>query len=155
MTLLQKWALNVTTILLTLTGALFAWMKYFVKNDDPFAVANHPWQPYMLDLHVVVAPVSLFIIGVVWASHMKPKYDAGTKPRRKSGLSALWMIAPMVMSAYLMQVLTNERLVEAMRVTHWISSALFVIGLLVHQLTKTRGKAVGRNGASEAVRGLW
>ena len=139
MTPALKFFLNVTTALLTLTGAVFAWMKYFMKTDDPFAVANHPWQPHMLHLHVVAAPVAVFVIVVVWASLVKPKHDAGTKPRRKSGLAALWMIAPMALSGYLMQVLTNERLVEAMRITHWISSALFVAGLVVHQLLRKNG----------------
>jgi len=154
MTPMQKLLLNVTTVVLTVTGAVFAWMKYFVKNDDPFAVANHPWQPYMLDAHVIVAPVALFVIGAVWASHVKPKHDAGAKPRRKSGLAALWMIAPMVLSGYFMQVLTNEKLVEAMRVTHWVSSALFVIGLLVHQLIRMNGNGAGKNG-SASDRGVW
>ncbi|MFA6956973.1 MAG: hypothetical protein WC538_13985 [Thermoanaerobaculia bacterium] len=155
MTPMQKLALNVTTVLLTVTGALFAWMKYFVRNDDPFAVANHPWQPYMLDVHVVVAPVALLVIGAVWASHVKPKHDAGTKPRRKSGLAALWMIAPMVLSGYFMQVLTNEKLVEAMRVTHWVSSALFAIGLLVHQLIRMNGNGGAKNGEKSVDRGVW
>ncbi len=155
MTSTQKWLLNATSLLLSVTGALFAWMKYFLKSDDPFAVANHPWQPYMLDGHVIVAPVALFVIGIVYANHVKPKHDAGTKPRRRTGLAALWMIAPMVLSGYLMQVLTAERLVEAMRIVHWISSALFVTGLLVHQLLRKPVNGSSTNGAAADERGVW
>lgn len=146
MTPLQRLFLNVTIAILTVTGAVFAWMKYFVKTDDPFAVANHPWQPHMLHIHVIAAPVAVFVIGAIWAGHVKPKHDAGIKSRRKTGLAALWMIAPMVLSGYLMQVLTSERLVEAMRITHWVSSTLFVVGLLAHQLLRKNG-----NGGAKVV----
>lgn len=155
MTPMQKLLLNVTSVVLTVTGVVYAWMKYFMKTDDPFAVANHPWQPYMLDVHVVVAPVALFVIGAVWATHVKPKHEAGTKSRRRSGLTALWMIAPMVLSGYLMQVLTNERLVEAMRILHWVSSAIFVLGLLAHQLLRANGNGGAKNGAAAGDRGVW
>ncbi|MBI2212283.1 MAG: hypothetical protein HYU52_01440 [Acidobacteria bacterium] len=155
MTALQRLLLNSTAVVLTVTGALFAWMKYFMTTDDPFAVANHPWQPYMLDVHVIVAPIALFVIGVVWATHVKPKHESGTKPRRKTGLVALWAIAPMVLSAYFMQVLTNERLVEAMRVIHWVSSAIFVAGLLAHQLVRMNGNGAAKSGAVAEDRGVW
>jgi hypothetical protein len=151
----QKLLLNVTSLLLTVTGVVYAWMKYFMQSDDPFAVANHPWQPYMLDAHVVVAPVALFVIGAVWAAHVKPKHDSGTKSRRKSGLVALWTIAPMVLSGYLMQVLTNESLVKSMRVLHWVSSAVFVLGLLGHQLIRANGNGAAKSGPEGDDRGVW
>lgn len=155
MTPLQKFFLNATIAILTVTGAVFAWMKYFMKSDDPFAVANHPWQPGMLHVHVVVAPLAVFVIGAVWAGHVKPKHDAGIKARRKTGLGALWMIAPMVLSGYLMQVLTNERLVEAMRITHWVSSSLFVAGLLVHQLLRRNGNGAAKAAPASEEREVW
>lgn len=155
MTPMQKLALNVTVALLTVSGAAFAWMKYFMTTDDPFAVANHPWQPYMLDVHVVAAPAALFVIGAIWAVHVKPKHDAGTRSRRKSGLAALWMIVPMALSGYLMQVLTGERIVEAMRIAHWISSSLFVAGLIVHQLLRANGNGRAKGEAPAADRGVW
>ncbi|MCM2316781.1 MAG: hypothetical protein NDJ92_16665 [Thermoanaerobaculia bacterium] len=155
MTPLQKFFLNATIAILTVTGAVFAWMKYFMKSDDPFAVANHPWQPGMLHVHVVAAPLAVFVIGAVWAGHVKPKHDAGVKARRKTGLGALWMIAPMALSGYLMQVFTNERLVEAMRITHWVSSALFVAGLVVHQLLRKNGNGATKVAPASEERDVW
>ncbi|MGK2856548.1 MAG: hypothetical protein ACSLFQ_05020 [Thermoanaerobaculia bacterium] len=155
MTPAQKLLLNATTAILTITGAVFAWMKYFMKTDDPFAVANHPWQPHMLHIHVVAAPVAVFVIGAIWAAHVKPKHEAGIKSRRKTGLAALWMIAPMVLSGYLMQVLTNERLVEAMKITHWVSSALFVVGLFVHQLLRKNGNGAVKPVSTAEEREVW
>lgn len=155
MTPAQKLLLNATTAILTITGAVFAWMKYFMKTDDPFAVANHPWQPHMLHIHVVAAPVAVFVIGAIWAVHVKPKHEAGIKSRRKTGLAALWMIAPMALSGYLMQVMTDERLVEAMKITHWVSSTLFVAGVVVHQLLRKNGNGAVKPVSTIEEREVW
>ena len=45
MTRLEAWFLHVATILVGGGGLVYAWMRYFVRPDDPFAVVNHPWQP--------------------------------------------------------------------------------------------------------------
>ena len=36
--------LQLSLLAMALTGLAFAWMKYFMKSDDPFAVVNHPLQ---------------------------------------------------------------------------------------------------------------
>ncbi len=133
MTKFQAWSLHIAVAVLTVTGAVFAWMKYAMKSDDPFAVANHPWQPYMLDAHVVIAPIAVFALGFVFAIHAWPRYQGRIVARRRSGIASMLMLAPMILSGYLMQVLTGETIVEAMRITHWISSAIFVFGYGLHQ----------------------
>ena len=138
MTRLQIISLNVFALLVTATGAVYAWMKYFMKSDDPFAVVNHPWQSFVLDAHVVVAPLLLFSLGLVYGTHVTAKLGSKTITRRKSGLAALAMIVPMVLSGYLLQVLTNEPARQAAAVAHWISSALFVLGFGVHIALKAR-----------------
>ena len=143
MTKLQAWLLHLSVIVLTVTGVVFAWMKYWMKTDDPFAVANHPAQPHMLHIHVIAAPVGVFALGLIYMSHIWMKYRFGSPPRRKSGVSALLLLAPMILSGYFMQVVTSESLMYAMKVTHWISSGLFVVVYLVHQIVK--------NGNGEAV----
>ena len=81
--------LHLSVALTTITGAVFAFMRYFMKSTDEFSVANHPMQPYMLAAHVVVAPLLLFILGWTFSNHMVPKYRFGDgrtepKPSRKS-----------------------------------------------------------------------
>ncbi len=136
MTKLEAWYLHVTFAVVTLTGAVFAWMKYFMHTDDPFAVANHPWQPSMLDGHVIFAPLLLFGLGVIFDNHVMAKLRRRGRVRRRSGLTALWFIAPMVLSGYLLQVGTNELFRKAMAQTHWVSSSLFVLAYVVHQFSR-------------------
>ncbi|HKR66309.1 MAG TPA: hypothetical protein VJZ00_21450 [Thermoanaerobaculia bacterium] len=136
MTGAQKIWLHVSVALTAITGAVFAWMKYFMKSTDEFAVANHPWQPHMLAAHVVIAPVLLFIFGWTFSNHMLPKLRFGDDTRKKSGIASMALIAPMTLSAYLLQIATNESLRHAMAVAHWVTSALFVVAYVLHVLNQ-------------------
>jgi hypothetical protein len=136
MTRAQVILLQVSVVLLTITGALFAWMKYFMKSDDPFAVVNHPMQPWLLSAHVVVAPLALFAIGWIFGPHIGPGLTNRYAPKRKSGVWSFIGIAPMVFSGYLLQVSTGDAMRKAMAVTHWIASAFFLIAYAVHLATK-------------------
>ncbi len=132
MTRTQIILLHLTVALTTLTGVVFAVMKYWMTTDDPFAVANHPAQPYMLSAHVVVAPVLLFILGWTFSNHIAPKFRFEPQRNRKTGLAAMTLIAPMTLSAYLLQIATNESLQKAMAIAHWITSGVFVIAYAIH-----------------------
>ena len=132
MSRLQLAWLHLSLGLTALTGVVFAVMKYFLESSDEFAVVNHPLQPYMLSAHVVVAPIALFILGWTFSNHMLPKHRYGDDSGRKSGGSAMWLIVPMTLSGYLLQVSVDETLRQSMAVAHWISSGLFVIAYVVH-----------------------
>lgn len=132
---MSRWQLvwlHLAVVLTTITGAVFAWMKYFMKSGDEFAVANHPLQPHMLAIHVVVAPLLLFLLGWTFSNHIVPKYRFGNGKNRRTGIASSALIIPMVLSAYLLQISTNEALREAMAWAHWISSGLFLLAYLIH-----------------------
>jgi uncharacterized membrane protein YidH (DUF202 family) len=129
--------LHLTVAITTATGAVFAWMKYVMKGSDEFSVVNHPWQPHVLAAHVVIAPIALFILGWTFSNHMMPKLRFGDGSNRKSGLGSLLLIAPMTLSAYLLQISTDESIRNAMAIAHWISSGLFVIGYAAHLIGKS------------------
>lgn len=132
MSRLQLFWLHLSLALTTATGVVFAVMKYFMSPVDEFSVVNHPWQPHMLAIHVVVAPLALFILGWTFSNHILPKYRFGDGTKRKSGLTTAILIAPMVLSGYFLQVATHETLREAMAIAHWIASGIFVIGYALH-----------------------
>ena len=138
----QVW-LHVSVALTTITGAVFAFMKYAMKSADEFSVVNHPLQPHMLAAHVVIAPLLLFVLGWTFSNHMLPKYRFGDGTNLRTGFSAMLLIVPMTLSAYLLQVSTNETLREVMAWAHWISSGLFLLAYLIHLL-------IGRSAAANA-----
>lgn len=128
--------LHLSVALTTITGAVYAFMRYFMKSTDEFSVANHPMQPYMLAAHVVIAPLLLFLLGWTFSNHMIPKYRFGDGRNRRTGIGAMVLIVPMALSAYLLQISTNEALREAMAIAHWVSSGVFVVVYAVHFLIK-------------------
>lgn len=139
MSRLQLIWLHLAVALTTLTGVVFAVMKYFMTAEDEFAVANHPLQPHMLAIHVVVAPALLFLLGWTFSNHMLPKYRFGNGANRRSGIGAMVLIAPMALSGYLMQVATNDTLREVMAWSHWISSGIFAVAYVVHLFKPQNG----------------
>lgn len=136
MSRLQLVWLHLSMAVTAITGIVFAVMKYFLESADEFAVVNHPLQPSMLSTHVVVAPLALFILGWTFSNHMLPKWRFGDDTGRKSGTSAMWLIVPMTLSGYLLQVSVDERLRQAMAVAHWISSGLFAVVYVIHLLKR-------------------
>ncbi|HVE72644.1 MAG TPA: hypothetical protein VNI54_14870 [Thermoanaerobaculia bacterium] len=144
MSRLQLLWLHLTVALTAITGVVFAVMKYFLKTDDEFSVVNHPLQPHMLAVHVVVAPFALLILGWVFSNHMLPKYRFGDRDKhRGTGLAAMALIVPMTLSAYLLQVSTNETLREVMAWAHWITSGVFLLAFLIHAIIGRSKAAAG------------
>ena len=131
-----------TTVAVTVTGLLYAVFAYLVESDDPFALVNHPWQPFTLRAHVLAAPVWLVAFGVVWQAHAWPKLRAGARPRRRSGLALLVVGAIMGLSAYCLQVSVDEGVRFFWIVVHVGSSllwlAVFALHLVVRGVTRRR-----------------
>lgn len=142
MSRIEAMYLHVTAAMVVLTGIVFAWMKYAMTSDDPFAVANHPWQPYMLSIHVVFAPLLVFGLGMIVRNHIVRGIAAPGGSWKRSGAIATLAIAPMVLSGYLMQVITHEQLQYAMRVVHWVTSAGFSLAYIAHQVMHFRRRAL-------------
>ena len=66
-------------------------------------------------------------------NHIAPAFLNGSR-KRPSGVGSMWMLAPMVVSGYLMQVSTADALRQAMAIAHWISSGAFVVAYVAHIL---------------------
>lgn len=133
----QVLLLQLSLLGMTVSGLAFAWMKYFMKSDDPFAVVNHPWQPYLLDAHVLIGPAAVFAIGWIFGNHIWPAYRGGA-PNRASGILSMLFIVPMTVSGYLMQVAVADATRKAFAVSHWISVGLFLVGYLAHVINQSR-----------------
>ena len=127
----QVLLLQLSLLSMTVTGLVFAWMKYFMKPRDEFAVVNHPWQPQMMTAHVLIGPVAVFAIGWVFGNHIWPAF-VNRAPNRASGIVSMFFIVPMTLSGYLMQVSVEDATRKAFAVTHWISVAVFVVAYAVH-----------------------
>jgi hypothetical protein len=134
----QKWLLGTLTFLAGASGLLYLWMKYLVESEDPFAVVNHPWQPYALYVHVLASPALILVFGMLWTSHVATKIDGSRPYNRRSGLTSVWTFAVMAASGYLLQVLTSERLHDTIVIVHVASGCAFLLAYIGHLVLSVR-----------------
>jgi hypothetical protein len=133
MTRFERWAVWSSSVATFVTGVVYLWLKYMLVTDDPFAVINHPWQPAVLKLHILVAPFLVFSVGMVALRHVWRHLRTGSREGRRSGLVTLAMFGPMIATGYLIQAITAESLLRAMAWSHIGLGLVYGIGLLVHQ----------------------
>ncbi len=129
----QVITLQIAAALTAITGIVFAVMKYAMTSGDPFAVVNHPMQPWMLSAHVIVAPLLVFAFGWIFGNHIAPGFASRVAQRRKSGIFIAAVLIPMIASGYLMQIATADAIRHTMAVAHWASSAFFVVAYATHR----------------------
>jgi hypothetical protein len=128
---LEAWFTHVTTILVTITGLVYAYMHYLMKSNDPFSVVNHPWEPYMMDTHIIAAPFLVLAIGMLVNSHILAKLQADGKTARKSGILLIPLFIIMVLSGYLLQVITASWK-NIVVILHLVSATLWAVIYLAH-----------------------
>ena len=98
MSRIEAWFMHISTILVGGTGVVYAIMKYLMDPADAFSVVGHPWQPGVQYLHIMAAPFAVFAIGLIWKNHAYDHYRRGLTTGRRSGISLILSMAPMVVS---------------------------------------------------------
>ncbi len=143
----ESWLLHLSTLVLTITGLVYAWMRYLMKPQDPFSVVNHPLEPHFLSTHILVAPLLLVGFGIILHGHILFKIAAGARPARKSGLILIPLFALMAISGYLLQVIISD----FRKVFMWIhlgTGTLWSLFYLCHQIASYAQRRVRQNGSA-------
>jgi len=133
----EVWLLHVSTFVLSATGLIYAVMHYLMKPVDPFSVVNHPWEPYMIAAHIVVAPVLVLAVGLIVHSHILWKLENGARIARRSGIFLMPLFAVMVVSGYMLQVITGTGH-PVMVWIHLVSGTFWFLSFVVHQISSIR-----------------
>jgi hypothetical protein len=133
----QRYGLTTLAAVMTITGVVYFWMKYMIQNDDPFAVVNHPMQPWVLDAHVLAAPAFLVWFGIIFDAHIAAKLWRRI-PNWRSGVLALATVVLMTASGYGLQVVTGDRVRQMLLVVHLVSGSVFTVAYVVHLTVSAR-----------------
>ena len=136
----ERWNLWITTLLVIVTGAGLFVTKYLFAATEPWAVINHPWQPWFLKLHVLVSPLLIFAVGTITIRHVWAHYRSGQARGRHTGLVTALVTIPMIGTGYLIQVITSVGWVKAMAVAHIVFGTVYALGLSAHQVMVQRKK---------------
>jgi hypothetical protein len=144
MTKLEKVMVWGSTAAVTATGLVYSWMKYMLQPVDTFAVINHPLQPLVLKLHIVTAPFLVFGVGMIAMRHIWPHFKAGLRKGRRSGISSMLLLVPMIATGYALQALTSAPWLRAIGLIHLGLGVVFAIGAAIHYAATTRNLKISR-----------
>lgn len=134
MSLFERWAVWITSAMTAITGIGLLWAKYFMEASDPWAVVNSPLQPWLLRSHLVVAPLLVFAIGLITTRHIWRHFRTAVQIGRRTGVTTGLVIFPMILSGYLIQVITGRGWLTAMVVAHIATGLAYAAGLGLHQV---------------------
>lgn len=140
MTRFERWTVWTASATTVLSGVVYLWMKYFLVSEDPYAVVNHPLQPWVLKVHVLVSPLLVFALGLIALKHAAEHLRRRVPVARRSGLLLAGSAAPMVLSGYCIQVLTDERWVRLAAGVHIATGLLFALGVAAHGAAVLRAR---------------
>jgi hypothetical protein len=132
-----------SNVLAITSGVLFAGTKYFPTYFSPshvvdeYSRAQSPIEPWMHDAHVLVVPLLIFACGLIWRSHIVPKWNGMRASRRKvpkllTGLALLIVALPMIATGYLIQVSVSETVRWTFVVIHLATSAIWTLAYAKH-----------------------
>lgn len=132
MTRFERWSVWLTTTGTLLTGLAYWWMKDLMPASDPWAVINHPLQPWALKAHILVAPLMVFSVGLITTRHVWRHFRMNVRKGRKTGLTAALSFIVLVLSGYILQVVTGETILRVLAWTHLGLGVLYSLALAAH-----------------------
>jgi len=146
----QLMLLQIANLAVSGTGLVYAWMSYLVTPTDEWAVVNHPWQPHIQHLHVLAAPLLVFVVGLIWSGHIVAKLRNG-RHNRAAGIALTTLFLPMAASGYLVQVAVSEPWRERWIWVHVAASVLWIAAYVAHQVRALTKRSQSGTEASAAV----
>ncbi len=135
---------RLVNLLVAATGLVYLYMAWLLSPPDDWAVINHPWQPTVQHLHVLVAPLLVFAVGVLFRAHIVKRL------RRRLTLDTgglmILLFVPMVVSGYALQVSSEQAWRDGWAWVHVVSSGLWFAGYIGHMWGRRARAAVLRGG---------
>ena len=132
--------LALATVLSAGSGLVLHVMKEWMNPADPFAVVNHPWQPLVLKIHLLSVPFLILALGMVLSGHAMEKVRARRRSGRRTGLAAMGLVVPMIVSGVVIQVLTSSSVIWMVAWLHLGSGLVYVGAYVLHVVLTPAGE---------------
>ena len=133
----EAWWNHSALIAVSATGVMYGLFKYFVPGSDPYSRVGHPLQPWFLKAHILVAPFALMGVGLILRRHALARILSGESNGRRTGVAMLWLLTPLGMTGYLIQVFTAPVLTRASGYIHAAIGVVFALGFVIHPKRRT------------------
>ena len=134
---LERWSLHLAALLTAATGLLDGGLRWFGQRMGEFGPEPHPLLGLAQHLHVLAAPGLVFVLGVMVRGHLGAKLRAG-EGRRTTGLALAFLIAPMVLTGYGVQVAVDPTWRRVLSWAHGLSAGGFLLAYGGHVLRSLR-----------------
>jgi hypothetical protein len=125
--------------LLWLSGGAWLVLRYFFQSTTDFGAAPHPWQPWLMMIHGVVAAPVLFLFGWVAGAHIGECWKRRVK--RVSGILLITLIALLALTGLGSYYLISEPARQSVALIHEIAGVCLVLPGLFHWVVKRRPPA--------------
>jgi hypothetical protein len=133
-------ALWTLTFVLTATGIAYVWLRSRSSGFDDEGAALAGAQAASLHGHILAAPLLVFVVGWIFATHALARLSERAT-RRPSGVALLVLFAILVSSGTLLQVASAEAARAALAWIHGLSGAAWVLLCIGHALGARRARA--------------
>ena len=130
----EAWTNHAGWGLVALSGIVYGWLKYFATNPDSDSRLAHPWQPTVLAVHILAAPVAVFGFGVLFRRHIVARFASREPGRRRTGTTMTLLAIPVILTGYLVQVLTGDAARQWTGYVHAALGLVYAIGYALHPL---------------------
>ncbi|MEL6429375.1 MAG: hypothetical protein AAFU73_23360 [Planctomycetota bacterium] len=149
-------SLHVTAAAVIGTGVLWGYYEYVwdpgPEPDDPELLmewtGQHELVPVLRTLHLFAVPALVFAVGVIWSSHVAPRI-LRRWARRATGLTLAALMGPMVVSGVALQTAIEPSSRAFWIDAHVVSSIVWSLAYLAHQLRLRRRKRRAEPGPSD------
>lgn len=123
---------HLATLLVAATGLCYGWFKYFGSVQGEFGPEPHPLQTVFQHLHVLAAPLEVFMLGILMKGHVLPKLNGKGKKGRRTGILAGLLFTSLLMAGYGIQASTAPGLRLALGWIHGVSGLLVTLAYGAH-----------------------
>ena len=132
---------HISSLLVGVSGVALFVFKDLVLIEGEFGPESHFLEDDVQAAHILTAPALVFACALIWQDHIWTKYKSGARARRRTGILLGSLLVPMILSGYLLQVSYTEPWREIWRVSHLLTSLVWLVAYGVHQLSPKRTKA--------------
>ena len=142
----EAWWNHAALIAVSLSGFAYGIFKYLVPNPDPDSRIGHPWQPAIMKMHILAAPLALFAIGLIFRRHALARMRSGERNGRRTGAAMFWLLLPLAVTGYLIEVFVETAAVRAAAWSHLGLGLAFLLGYAFHPKRSAATGSAGDNG---------
>lgn len=130
----EKALVHIATYTLIITSLFYFLIKYFFYTQGEWGEQQHFLSPYLQKLHILLSPIFLFIMGSFFKEHVLKRIVSGVHQLRFSGICLTIFLFLLVLSGYLIQIVTEVFTRDVVSYFHLVISGIWLSFYIYHHI---------------------